>query len=293
MGLFDSLKLRSRRADATPSLAEDQESVERVRTLARRRLIGAAILLMVGIIGFPLLFETQPRPIPVDIPITIPARDAVPPLYSPSVRGTRADPALQPPPMEAPPSEEVAVGPVASASAVPLLPPSPPSAAAPQAAGGSTRPADAASSLRSPLVREVKATPPPKPSEAKSAQLLGESKLAQTKAVEAKTPTSPPAKPVEAKAAEAKSVPAEPRQAPASDELRFVVQVGAYTEAASVRDARVKVEALGLKTYTQVVEASDGRRIRVRAGPFGSKAEALAAAVKIKATGLPTAVLQL
>jgi DedD protein len=32
------------------------------------------------VIGFPLLFETQPRPIPVDIPIIVPRRDGAPPL---------------------------------------------------------------------------------------------------------------------------------------------------------------------------------------------------------------------
>jgi DedD protein len=31
-----------------------------------------------------------------------------------------------------------------------------------------------------------------------------------------------------------------------------VVQVGAYTDATTLRDARQKVEKLGLKTYTQV-----------------------------------------
>ncbi|MEO6363799.1 MAG: SPOR domain-containing protein [Caldimonas sp.] len=64
--------------------AEPADSVQQARTRARHRLIGAIVLLAVGIIGFPLVFETQPRPVPVDIPIEIPRRDAMPPLVMPS-----------------------------------------------------------------------------------------------------------------------------------------------------------------------------------------------------------------
>ena len=48
------------------------DAVQQARTRARQRLIGAVVLLAIGIIGFPLVFETQPRPIPVDVPIEIP-----------------------------------------------------------------------------------------------------------------------------------------------------------------------------------------------------------------------------
>lgn len=56
------------------------ESVEALRKRARHRLIGAAILVLVGVIGFPLLFDNQPRPIAVDIPIEIPDKAKVKPL---------------------------------------------------------------------------------------------------------------------------------------------------------------------------------------------------------------------
>ncbi|RJP64037.1 MAG: SPOR domain-containing protein, partial [Comamonadaceae bacterium] len=50
------------------------QSIEAVRRRARHRLIGACVLVLLGVVGFPLLFDTQPRPIPVDIPIEIPAK---------------------------------------------------------------------------------------------------------------------------------------------------------------------------------------------------------------------------
>ena len=65
--------------------AEAVDEVQRARTRARQRLIGAAVLVVAGIIGFPLLFETQPRPIPVDLPIEIPRKDGLPPLAIKSI----------------------------------------------------------------------------------------------------------------------------------------------------------------------------------------------------------------
>src|SRR5690349_25134710 len=69
------------------------DAVRQARTRARQRLIGAIVLLAIGIIGFPLVFETQPRPIPVDVPIEIPRRDSLPPLAMPPARApTRGAP---------------------------------------------------------------------------------------------------------------------------------------------------------------------------------------------------------
>jgi len=80
---------------------------------------------------------------------------------------------------------------------------------------------------------------------------------------------------------------------PAAADGRFVVQVGAFADVAKAREARLKVEKAGLKTYTQVVETKDGRRIRVRVGPFAGRTEADQAAEKIKKLDLSAAVLTL
>jgi len=60
--------------------ASATESVETLRRRARHRLIGASVLVLLGVIGFPLLFDTQPRPISADIRVEIPKRDQTPPL---------------------------------------------------------------------------------------------------------------------------------------------------------------------------------------------------------------------
>jgi DedD protein len=76
-------------------------------------------------------------------------------------------------------------------------------------------------------------------------------------------------------------------------EERFVVQVGAFADVTRAREARLKLERAGMKTYTQVVDTKEGRRIRVRVGPFTTKAQADKAAEKIKKLDLPAAVLTL
>ncbi len=71
---FFKFRKRGDDASAPSTQASPAESVEAMRKRARQRLIGAAILVLAGVIGFPLVFDSQPRPIAVDIPIEIPDR---------------------------------------------------------------------------------------------------------------------------------------------------------------------------------------------------------------------------
>lgn len=303
MGLLSKFKIRRSDKPAPRRAASDPaEQVREVRIKARRRLIGVTLLLVAGIIGFPLLFETQPRPIPVDIPIDIPSRDGAAPLHvaSPDASSSRVA-VVAPPPVEPTGSDAGAdevIEPTVSASSPAAA--QAPEVKKPQARKPEPKPAEPAHDSK-PDSRSVD-----KPSDArKDAGKAASSdsvrskdgKAAEAKAADAKSGKSavtskpadakPVAKPAEAKPTEAKAADSK------SDEGRFVVQIGAFAEANSARDARGKVELLGLSTYTQVIESSTGRRIRVRVGPFTTKAEADKAAAKIKAAGLQAAVLKL
>lgn len=258
------LSFLKRKDSPAPAHGVDETtSVQAARTRARRRLIGAAVLVGVGIIGFPLLFETQPRPIPVDIPIVIPSRDNAPPLALPPARSTPAPLAQAPDPVVAEPepaaepaaAEPMVSAPVAAAPVVAEPVANAPAAAAPVTAAPPVRPAPVAN-----------APAPDTRSDAQRAQALLDGK------------------PVAAAAA-----PAAPQAKPG----RFVVQAGAYTDAATLREARQKVEKLGLKTYTQVVQAEGGARTRVRVGPFETRDEAEKAAARIKGSGLAASILSL
>ena len=80
MAFFQSRK----GGDETAATARQPLSVEAMRRRAKHRLIGASVLVLIGVVGFPLLFDTQPRPINVDIPIEIPDRNKVKPLSVPA-----------------------------------------------------------------------------------------------------------------------------------------------------------------------------------------------------------------
>jgi DedD protein len=98
--------------------------------------------------------------------------------------------------------------------------------------------------------------------------------------------------------AEAKSDPkAEAKTDPKADAKttheRSVVQFGSFSDSAKAAEVRHKVEATGLKTYTQEIDTPRGKLIRLRVGPFNKAEDADAAAKKIKALGLPAAILTL
>ncbi len=145
MGMLDKLFQRDR-AGATPAAAGASvmtgEQAQQARVRARRRLIGAMVLLGLGVIAFPLLFETQPRPIAVDIPIVIPPRDGAPPLALPAPRQATA-PAVEAP--VAAPAPPVATAPtltpeVRPSEAVPPKPPLIAAAPAPRAVAEAPKP---------------------------------------------------------------------------------------------------------------------------------------------------------
>ncbi|MBQ1657169.1 MAG: SPOR domain-containing protein, partial [Rhodocyclaceae bacterium] len=72
---------------------------------------------------------------------------------------------------------------------------------------------------------------------------------------------------------------------------RFVIQIGAFSDAQSARQERMKAERAGVKTYIQIIKTREGEeRTRVRAGPYTSREEADKAAATLKSLGLPSAV---
>ena len=260
MGLLSIFKRQADSPRSTQaSTADASDAVQQARTRARQRLIGAIVLLGIGIIGFPLVFETQPRPIPVNIPIETPPKDGAPALTMPAAR--------------APATAPVAVPAASVPAAVPLRP-----ALAPTV--------EVITESRDEAGREVTA-PAPGPAAAPAA--------AKSSAPAAKPSTE--AKPVAAApdGARARALlegksdkPDKPAEAG-----RFVVQVGAFADAAAAHETRVRVEKLGLKTYTQVASTPAGDRIRVRVGPFASRGEADKALAKARDAGLAAVVLTL
>ncbi len=240
---------------AAPSADAPADLVQRARLQARRRLIGAVVLVVVGVIGFPLLFETQPRPIPVDIPIIVPRRDSAPALAMPAQRSSRQTGAAALEQARASGMEEGIETPVEAGRDVTGVK----SASPPQRGESSRNAAPSSSGVASPSPSGVAAAS--SSSGAKRMQAGPDASVAE--------------------------------RAPAERSGRYVVQVGAFADSTSAREVRQKVERLGLKTYTQVAETANGQRVRVRVGPFATREEADRALAKIKASGAPAVVITL
>jgi DedD protein len=244
--------------------------VQRSRVQARRRLMGALVLLVAGVVGFPILFETQPRPLPVDLPILATASagaSSTSPVPE-ALQASGARPASVLPPDA---GNEVAVAATAAAQNAGDAKPAEPAASPAVVAREAGLP---------PLAAATPAPPHPKP---------------------APVPAPEPQRPEPAKRAPAKTTPAATAAAPAPDSpapaataaARYVVQVGAYNEVERMRAARQRLEKLGFKSYTQDVDTPTGKRTRVRVGPFGTRQEAEAVAGKVKAVGMQANIVTL
>ncbi len=286
-------------ADVPPRAPAQPQSIEAIRQRAKYRLAGATLLVLIGVIGLPMLFDKQPRPMAVDTPISIPDRNKVAPLAIPGAPATPSQIVVAPAPAlnetpekpSAPPAPAPAEAPVVDTKIASKQAPAPtdkgrtatntiekvtPPATKPVASAAVTKPESA---------KSEPAKPETKP-EANRAQALLDGKEADAKAAKAEA-----AKTLAAKSAATDAKPAVSKAA--AVEGRFVVQVGAFADNARAHEVRLKLERAGLKTYAQTAETKDGRRIRVRLGPFATRAEAEKAADKVKKLSLPASLLTL
>lgn len=243
--------------------AGPNESIEIVRRRARHRLTGAVVLVSLAVVGFPLLFDTQPRPVSVDTPIVVPDRQKTPALAS-----NVPVPAAQAPAKPLLPNTEAATVPAQSSldAREEVVPKSAPPLADKPVVQPVEKPADLPA--EKPVTAKAETKPEAKPE------------------VKAPTPAKPKDDGLKAQALlEGKTVK------PAAS--RMTIQVGAFTDAAKIRELRSKLEQAGLKTYTQVVEKDGKSTTRIRVGPFENKEEADKAAARIRKLDLPAAVLKL
>lgn len=235
------------------------QSIEAIRRRARHRLIGAAVLVLLGVLGFSMLFDTQPRPVAVDISIEIPARHPAQPL--PGAKATSPE----------------AKAPVQTPAPVPVE-------AEKSKSPEGRLPAGDGLDVREEVVAATPGSEKPKAKDTPVAAVQTAPKPVAKVEAPAKERTA---------ATETARAKALLEDKPAAGSVRIVVQVGAFAEPDRARETRLKLERAGLTTYTHVADTPQGKRIRVRLGPFTSRAEADKAAARVKALGLPAAILTL
>lgn len=230
-------------ADETDPGRIDPASALRIR--ARRRLIGAAALLLAAVIVVPMVLDPAPRPVPDTVPIDIPSektpfkpRLPLPPVPDPGQvqGGTPAEPAT-----EAPKAGEAADKPASKS-------------------------ADSAVEKSADKVVDKSAE--------KSAEKAAEKAVAV-----------PAAKADAGEAQRAREILEGKAVKPKAGEARYFVQAAAPRSEQAATELAARLKKAGLPSFTERVQASDGTRWRVRVGPYGSRQEAERARARLRELG--------
>lgn len=214
---------------------------------ARRRLIGAIVLVTAIIVVLPMVLDSEPRPASQSVSVQIPTPDSG--VFTSKVVPLSAAPDSKP---------------------APKAPDITPSPSVEGASKGATAPATQVAQA------SPKGTPRESPREMPKEAPKPAAQSEPDKAVSAA-----PAK-GQAKKAPAKATKAAARRAMG----QFVVQVIALADAERAKQMQGQISAAGIKSYTEVVKTVKGEVTRVRAGPFATRAAAEKALGQLKALGL-------
>jgi DedD protein len=259
---------------------------------ARHRLIGAIALCLLAAIVVPLLLESEPTRPSSDVAIVIPSRDTPLPAR---VAETK--------PLDAKGGDAKAADSKPADS-------KPADSKAADSKGADTKASDAKSSdARSSDAKgaDSKGTDA-KSADAKSSDAkASDAKASDAKASDTKSTDAKPgdAKSADAKSTDPKSAKAEPRkdgkdeiaqladaaQARAKGEGRYLLQVGAYANESGAATAVERVQATGLRAFTEKIKTDRGDRVRVRVGPFTSRDAAEQARSQLQAAGVQAAMI--
>jgi DedD protein len=307
MATGQSSRPRTARGSTSDDGALDPALPQKKR--ARHRLIGAIALCLLAVMLLPLVLESEPvRPVS-NAAIHIPARESgassrpVEPHAAGTILPAPAEPA--PDPAAEPPIAGAST--VLPSTAVPQLSlgaPAPPSAAPPTAkpSSGAATPGPSAAGA---APKTAAAPSTAKPSDAKAAparqadakttrpeapqrdagvdeikQLADAALQRSATATAAKQPQSTTATAV-----------ATPGTKPAPSTGRYLIQVGAYSNDSSARQAVDRVQGAGLAAFTERIKTERGDRIRVRVGPFPDREAAERARDRLKASGMEAALI--
>lgn len=240
-------------AEKTSAAASLHDS--QIRRQAQARLIGALLLVLIGVLGFPLIFDTEPRPL------------------DPSIAAIAQKPIEEPSPVSEPIGNKAAQTPVIES---PISTPAIPAPAAPNSAATAATPPTTPpptpptrSNTSSATTTPPKTTPPKNTLHQDSERALA--------LLEGRALAEPPA----------------PASTNKTQAPRFVVQVAAFSDSASVKKARAKLEKAGLSHYTQEITNKGKKTIRLRIGPFNSESEAKKMLKRAQSLGFNPNLLEL
>lgn len=236
-----------------------QDAQMELKRRARRRLLGAGALALLAVVVLPMVMDHEPRPPAQDIQVRIPSQDGVAGIGGQIT--SRLLPGKGPTPLP-PPAEPKVV-------AAPAVAEQPPVAATrePKAEVKPASKAEIKAEIK-PVTKPELAAPAAKPLAAKPAEKIATEKDRAEAALNGAGESAPAAG------------------------GQWVVQLGAYKDAANVKQLTAKLKGMGVPSYAEKFDSPQGPRTRVRAGPFATKEAAEKAQAKAKAIGVSGPVAQ-
>jgi DedD protein len=199
---------------------------------ARRRLVGAIVLVTAVAVVLPMVLDSEPKPVNQNINIQIPSPDA-------GVLSTAPTPLKPADP--------------ATASQKPEAKPAVPAEVKPEPA----------------VAAKVETKPEARP-EAKHETKPEAAKVEPEAAAKPVEKTEP--KPQQPAKTEAVAKPKDgAKEKPKAASGGFVIQVAALADTAKARELQAKIAGGGMKAYTEVVQTAKGPVTRVRVGPYASR----------------------
>ncbi len=256
---------------------------------ARRRLIGAVALVLAAVIGLPMLFDSEPKPLSDDINIQIPSKDKAFSVDGANAREASAKPMLAPvieenKALANDPIEEV-IAPAATKPVVAVAKKdsAPATKSEPKAAAISVLPEPKTETKTAAKVDAKLESKPQNPADThieQSAKPAGKAE-AGTEAARAMAI-------LEGKGPVKKTASAE---STAKSGTSFVVQVAALATQGKANELQAKLKTASIKSYTQKIATTSGDIIRIRVGPFDSREEAEKTRAKLIKLGLSGTVI--
>lgn len=276
MGLFSRKKSEQTTRSTSRTATSSEAQAAELRGRARRRLIGALVLVLTAIIVVPMLFDDTSTE-QAETPLVLPA--IVPPLPEPDLALTAPEytvdePVLSDGVLEPTDTEVADATDVAIAEA--------PVTETPEAAPPVTKPA------------ETRTEPEPRPEPARTE--------APKPAASAPEPAKPTPKPSDDRTddgsvalalLEGRAPPAAsqtPR--PASEQGSFVLQVAAYSTEADANSRRTSLVNAGVtNAYVERAVSNNKTTFRLRVGSFPTRDAAQAAQARLRALGYDNSLL--
>jgi len=253
--------------------APDSQLVLKKR--ARRRLVGAIALALLAVIVLPMVMDQAPQPLTQDIQIRIPSQDPGATTFV-----SRMAPKLAPTPTPLPQDTDKVPTPTDTATPVPAV--SAVHVAAPPLATETQ--SEAQTSSKAAPKHEVKPETKPDTKTAPAKAATPAAPAPKAPAPASAPDKKPPAKPAVANTTEKAAESA--RAVALLNDEHWVVQLGAYRNAETVKSIATRIKALGLPAFTEKVDTPQGPSTRVRSGPFASREAAEKAQERLKKNGI-------